>query len=190
MDYHPETTHTYEDEQTVSAYDPYNPAPPGVTMITEETYPYASTTESYDYAKEVTTLTTQVPYGEDADLGEEGPTECDCEPGEPGFAGFPGPKVYQEPFGRISVNYAVVLISLLISRSNQGSIGPQGKQGLPGAQGREVRGLEFDQKIKHCALDISVSRISQYSCLILSYVILLGLQRNQRSSRTRRRSRP
>lgn len=26
-------------------------------------------------------------------LGEEGPTECDCKPGEPGFAGFAGPKV-------------------------------------------------------------------------------------------------
>ena len=31
--------------------------------------------------------------GEDAALGQEGPTECDCEPGEPGFAGFAGPKV-------------------------------------------------------------------------------------------------
>lgn len=31
--------------------------------------------------------------GGDAALGEEGPTECDCEPGEPGFAGFAGPKV-------------------------------------------------------------------------------------------------
>lgn len=24
---------------------------------------------------------------------EEAPTECDCQPGEPGFAGFAGPKV-------------------------------------------------------------------------------------------------
>lgn len=31
--------------------------------------------------------------GGDAALGEEGPTECDCEPGGPGFAGFAGPKV-------------------------------------------------------------------------------------------------
>lgn len=31
--------------------------------------------------------------GGDAALGGEGPTECDCEPGEPGFAGFAGPKV-------------------------------------------------------------------------------------------------
>lgn len=31
--------------------------------------------------------------GDDAALGKEGPTECDCEPGEPGFAGFAGPKV-------------------------------------------------------------------------------------------------
>lgn len=45
----------------------------------------------------------QVPYepdtgsseesGGDAELGQVGPTECDCEPGEPGFAGFTGPKV-------------------------------------------------------------------------------------------------
>lgn len=44
----------------------------------------------------------QIPYpdtdsseesGGDAALGEEGPTECDCQPGEPGFAGFAGPKV-------------------------------------------------------------------------------------------------
>lgn len=160
--YHPNPTHSYEDEQIVFAYNPYNLAFPGVTMITEETYPYASTTESYDYAKEVTTLTTHVPYGEDADLGEEGPTECDCEPGEPGFAGFPGPKVHQESFGRIFVNYAVVLMSLLISHCNQGSVGPKGKQGFPGAQGREVRSLEFDQKLKPCALNFNVSRMSQY----------------------------
>lgn len=31
--------------------------------------------------------------GGDAGLGEEGPTECNCEPGQPGFAGFAGPKV-------------------------------------------------------------------------------------------------
>lgn len=94
MDYHSKPTYSYEDEQTVSLYHLYNPTRPGITMITEETYPYGSTTESYDYAKEVTTLTTQVPYGENAVLGEEGPTECDCEAGEPGFAGFPGPKVH------------------------------------------------------------------------------------------------
>lgn len=29
----------------------------------------------------------------DGDLGTEGPTECDCDPGKPGFAGFAGPKV-------------------------------------------------------------------------------------------------
>lgn len=84
-------------------------------MITEETYPYTSTTESFDNAKEVTTLTTQVPYGEHDALGEEGPTACDCEPGEPGFAGFPGPKVHQDSYVRIFVNRAVVLIGLLIS---------------------------------------------------------------------------
>lgn len=106
--------HTAMRMSRLCLHDSYNPASPGVTMITEETYPYASTTESYDYAKEVTTLTTQVPYGENAVLGEEGPTECDCEPGEPGFAGFPGPKVPQESFGRILVNYAVVLKSYLI----------------------------------------------------------------------------
>lgn len=59
-------------------------------------------------------------------------------------------------------NSAVVLISLLISHCNQGSVGPQGTPGFPGAQGRQVRGLEFDQKFKHCALDIIVSRMSQY----------------------------
>lgn len=65
-------------------------------MITEETYPYSSTTETYDYAKEVSPVTTQVPYGEDASLEEEDekPTDCDCEPGEPGFGGFAGPKVH------------------------------------------------------------------------------------------------
>lgn len=114
VDYHPESTHSYDEEQTVSAYDPCNPSSLGVTMITEETYPYASTTDTYDYAKEVTTLTTQVPYGENTVLGEERPTECDCEPGEPGFAGFPGSKVHRESFGSISVNYTVVLIILLI----------------------------------------------------------------------------
>ncbi len=31
--------------------------------------------------------------GDDSALGEEAPTECNCEPGEPGFAGFAGPKV-------------------------------------------------------------------------------------------------
>lgn len=161
MDYHPESTHSYGEEQTVSAYGPYNPPPPGVTMITEETYPYASTTETYDYAKEVTTLTTQVPYREDNALGEEGPTECDCEPGEPGFAGFPGPKVHQESYVRIFNSCAVVLISFLISYCNQGSVGPNGKQGFPGAQGRQVRGLQFDQKVRHCVLDIRVSRMCQ-----------------------------
>lgn len=100
MDYPPEPTHTYEDEQTASAYDPYGPAPTVVTMITDDAYPYETTSETYDYAKEVTTLTTEVPYGGDASLGEEeGPTECDCEPGEPGFAGFAGPKV-----GHLHVN--------------------------------------------------------------------------------------
>lgn len=64
-------------------------------MITEETYPYATNVESFDYAKEDKTLMTEVPYGGDAELGQEGPTECDCEPGEPGFAGFAGPKVDQ-----------------------------------------------------------------------------------------------
>lgn len=38
-------------------------------------------------------------------------------------------------------------------------MGPQGKQGFPGAQGREVRALEFDQKSNsnHYALDFSVT---------------------------------
>lgn len=73
-------------------------------MITEDTYPYVATTsQSYDYAKEVPTVTTQVPYYESgiATLGEEEvPTDCDCLPGEPGFAGFAGPKVtLSQPLG-------------------------------------------------------------------------------------------
>lgn len=68
-------------------------------MITDESYPYGSTTESYDYAKEDRAEMTQVPYDNDGSseetLEEEGPTECDCLPGEPGFAGFAGPKVRQ-----------------------------------------------------------------------------------------------
>ncbi|KAL2084514.1 hypothetical protein ACEWY4_020032 [Coilia grayii] len=96
-DYHPEPTHSYEEENTASAYDPYAPGPTVVTMITEEYYPYGTTTESYDYAKEDKPDTTQVPYdsGDSSEevVEEEGPTECDCQPGEPGFAGFAGPKV-------------------------------------------------------------------------------------------------
>uniref|UniRef100_A0A672LGS0 Zgc:113232 n=1 Tax=Sinocyclocheilus grahami TaxID=75366 RepID=A0A672LGS0_SINGR len=93
-----------------SSFDPYVPAATVVTMITEETYPYATAVESFDYVKEDKTLITQVPYGGDAELGLEGPTECDCEAGEPGFGGFAGPK---------------------------GSKGLQGKQGFPGVQGRD-----------------------------------------------------
>lgn len=113
MEYPP--TPGYE-EHTASGYDPYGPAPTVVTMITEEVYPYATTTESYDYAKEVTTMTTQVPYeyptgppyyeGSDGDaaLGEEGPTDCNCQPGEPGFAGFAGPKVRHRLLSALSNN--------------------------------------------------------------------------------------
>eukprot|EP00064_Thunnus_orientalis_P023723 superscaffoldBa00009269_g23978 len=124
-EYPPEPTHSYDVDQQpeVEDYDPYGAAPTQVTMITEEAFPYATTTESH-YAKE-DTETMEVPYeyppagpdtgsseesGGDSALGEVGPTECDCEPGEPGFAGFAGPK---------------------------GSRGPQGKTGEPGAQGRE-----------------------------------------------------
>lgn len=31
---------------------------------------------------------------------EEAPTECDCQPGEPGFAGFAGPKVASSTWSR------------------------------------------------------------------------------------------
>lgn len=96
-EYAPEPTHSYEDENTASAYDPYAPGPTVVTMMTEEPYPYGTTTETYDYAKEDKIETSQVPYDNDGSseevLEEEGPTECDCQPGEPGFAGFAGPKV-------------------------------------------------------------------------------------------------
>lgn len=57
-EYPPEPTRSY-DEQTED-YDPYAPAPNQVTMITEDAYPYATTTESYDYAKEDITMATQV----------------------------------------------------------------------------------------------------------------------------------
>ncbi len=93
VEYPAEAKRGNEDEQSASGFDPYAPAATVVTMITEETYPYATAVESFDYAKEDKTLITQVPYGGDAELGQEGPTECDCEAGEPGFGGFAGPKV-------------------------------------------------------------------------------------------------
>lgn len=43
--------------------------------------------------------------GGDAALGVEGPTECDCEPGEPGFAGFAGPKVQTDVITSFSLYY-------------------------------------------------------------------------------------
>uniref|UniRef100_A0A4W5LD89 Uncharacterized protein n=1 Tax=Hucho hucho TaxID=62062 RepID=A0A4W5LD89_9TELE len=80
-------------------------------MITEDSYPYTTTTqvpyEQEPYYEE----SLQAPGGGEASLGEEGPTDCNCEPGEPGFAGFAGPK---------------------------GARGLRGKDGFPGAQGREV----------------------------------------------------
>ncbi|MED6292654.1 hypothetical protein CHARACLAT_002634 [Characodon lateralis] len=119
-EHQPEPTQYYgEDQQLVEEDND----PTRVTMITEDVFPFATTTESH-YAKE-DTETMQVPFkypggpdtdtseeesGGDAALGEEGPTECDCEVGEPGFAGFAGPK---------------------------GSRGLQGQTGLPGIQGRE-----------------------------------------------------
>ncbi|KAG7218391.1 hypothetical protein INR49_020424 [Caranx melampygus] len=124
-EYPPEPTHSYDQEQRPHQQEeeeeeddyyggPYGPT--RVTMITEESFPYATTAEAH-YAKE-DQETMEVPYdtgsseesGGDAALGEEGPTDCDCEPGEPGFAGFAGPK---------------------------GSRGVRGKTGEPGAQGRE-----------------------------------------------------
>lgn len=93
VEYPAESKRGSEDEHSASGFDPYAPAATMVTMITEETYPYATAVESFDYAKEDKTLITRVPYGGDAELGQEGPTECDCEAGEPGFGGFAGPKV-------------------------------------------------------------------------------------------------
>lgn len=91
--YPAESKRSNEGEQSASGFDPYAPAATVVTMITEETYPYATVVESFDYAKEDKTLITQVPFGGDSELGQERPTECDCEAGEPGFGGFAGPKV-------------------------------------------------------------------------------------------------
>lgn len=47
----------------------------------------------YEYPPEGPDTDSSEESGGDAALGQEGPTECDCEPGEPGFAGFAGPKV-------------------------------------------------------------------------------------------------
>lgn len=53
-EYPPEPTQSYEDQQPGEGdYDPYGPAPTQVTMITEDAFPYVTTTESH-YAKEDT----------------------------------------------------------------------------------------------------------------------------------------
>lgn len=77
-----EPTPGYE-EHTASGY-PYPQTTPLVTMITEEDYPYTTTTESYVAAKEVTTMTTRVPY--------RYPTTTP----EPYDDYFPAPEVYDD----------------------------------------------------------------------------------------------
>lgn len=54
-EYPPEPTHSYDEGQRPEEgdYDPYSPAPTRVTMITEDAFPYVTTTESH-YAKEDT----------------------------------------------------------------------------------------------------------------------------------------
>lgn len=55
-EYPPEPTHSYDEDQRPEEeddYDPYGPAPTQVTMITEDSFPYATTAESH-YAKEDT----------------------------------------------------------------------------------------------------------------------------------------
>ncbi|XP_058879396.1 collagen alpha-1(IX) chain-like [Acipenser ruthenus] len=81
-EYPVEPTPGYE-EHTASGY-PYPQTTPLVTMITEEEYPYATTTESYVAAKEVTTMTTSVPY--------RFPTTTP----EPYDDYFPAPEVYDD----------------------------------------------------------------------------------------------
>lgn len=55
-EYPPEPTHSYDEDQRPEEeeeedYDPYGPLPTQVTMITDDTFPYSTTTESH-YAKE------------------------------------------------------------------------------------------------------------------------------------------
>lgn len=60
-EYPPEPTYSYDEDRGPEEgdYDPYGPAPTQVTMITEDAFPYVTTTESH-YAKE-DTETMQVP---------------------------------------------------------------------------------------------------------------------------------
>uniref|UniRef100_A0A4W5LD76 Uncharacterized protein n=1 Tax=Hucho hucho TaxID=62062 RepID=A0A4W5LD76_9TELE len=44
-EYPPEPTDSYEEQQPSSGYDPYAPAPTSVSMITEDSYPYTTTTQ-------------------------------------------------------------------------------------------------------------------------------------------------
>ncbi|KAF0032054.1 hypothetical protein F2P81_016609 [Scophthalmus maximus] len=124
-EYPPEPTRRSHEE---GDHDPHGRS--RVTMITEDAFPYATTTESH-YAKE-DTETMQVPYefpaaGPDTDSsGEEGPTDCDCQPGEPGFAGFAGPKGYKGTKG-------------VRGRGGDagpvGDVGPEGDDGASGFSG-------------------------------------------------------
>lgn len=57
LEYPPEPTHSYDVDQIFEEedYDTYGPIPTQVTMITEDTFPYITTTESH-YAKEDTEI--------------------------------------------------------------------------------------------------------------------------------------
>lgn len=57
LEYPPEPTHSYDVDQIFEEedYDTYGPIPTQITMITEDTFPYITTTESH-YAKEDTEI--------------------------------------------------------------------------------------------------------------------------------------
>ncbi|TNN30179.1 hypothetical protein EYF80_059670 [Liparis tanakae] len=56
--------------------------------------------------------------GSGEDLGQEAPTECDCEPGQPGFAGFAGPKVlHQDPQPKPRVTGRLEMFNLYSSQN-------------------------------------------------------------------------
>lgn len=104
---------------------------------------------SFDVQYEFPDTDSSEESGADALLGQEeaGPTECDCEPGEPGFAGFMGPKVWchqrNNNYDDDDDGQFVKVSTVLVPSSCQGSRGLQGKLGEPGPQGREVREIGF-----------------------------------------------
>lgn len=69
----------------------------------------------YEYPPATPDTDSSEESGGDAALGEEGPTECDCEPGEPGFAGFAGPKVQiQSIVPLVKGNHLIAFMALLL----------------------------------------------------------------------------